>query len=36
MDIYKKFTLTECNKIKNIEFKLNHDIKSIEYYIKIN
>jgi adenylosuccinate lyase len=34
LTIYNQFTLDEANEIKNIEKKINHDVKSIEYYIK--
>ncbi|MFN3939304.1 MAG: adenylosuccinate lyase, partial [Chitinophagales bacterium] len=32
--LYKKFDLSECEKIKAIEKKINHDVKAVEYYIK--
>ena len=32
--IYKNFNNRECENIKIIESKINHDVKSIEYYIK--
>ena len=32
--IYKNFNLEQCIKIKKIEEEINHDVKSIEYYIK--
>ena len=32
--IYNKFTIEECQKIKDIEQTINHDVKSIEYYVK--
>ena len=31
--IYKQFDQTECSKIKKIENVINHDVKSVEYYI---
>ena len=31
--IYKQFNETECLKIKKIENIINHDVKSVEYYI---
>ena len=31
--IMTEFTITECMKIKEIEKSINHDVKSIEYYI---
>ncbi|HET8963074.1 MAG TPA: adenylosuccinate lyase [Chitinophagales bacterium] len=33
-NIYKKFDITECAKIKEIEKTINHDVKAVEYYIK--
>ncbi|MBC8046812.1 MAG: adenylosuccinate lyase [Fimbriimonadaceae bacterium] len=33
-NIYKKFDLKECLKIKQIEEKINHDVKAVEYYLK--
>ena len=33
-DIYKNFNLDECIKLKKIEEKINHDVKSVEYYIR--
>lgn len=33
-DIYKNFNLEECIKLKQIEDKINHDVKSVEYYIR--
>ena len=33
-NIVNEFTLEECVKIKEIEYKINHDVKSIEYYLK--
>ena len=32
--IYENFDLQECIKLKQIECKTNHDVKSIEYYIR--
>lgn len=32
--IYKKFDLTACERIKEIEAVINHDVKAVEYYIK--
>lgn len=32
-DLYKKFNLIECEKIKGIERKCNHDVKAVEYYL---
>ncbi len=32
--IYKKLDLAECIKIKEIENKINHDVKAVEYYLK--
>src|SRR3989338_2668289 len=34
LDIHKKFSLNEAQKVKEIEKKTNHDIKAVEYYIK--
>lgn len=33
-DIINKFSLEEAEKIKEIERNINHDVKSIEYYIR--
>lgn len=33
-NIYKKFDIAECAKIKEIEKTINHDVKAVEYYIK--
>ncbi|MCX7954913.1 MAG: adenylosuccinate lyase [Bacteroidales bacterium] len=33
-NIFLKFNITEAKKIKEIEKKTNHDVKSIEYYIR--
>ena len=30
--LYKNFNLVECEKIKEIEKKCNHDVKAVEYY----
>jgi len=35
MDIITKFDVEEANKVKIIENKINHDVKAIEFYIKI-
>jgi adenylosuccinate lyase len=32
--LYKDFSLTDANNIKDIEKTTNHDIKAIEYFIK--
>lgn len=32
--IYKGFTLTDAQAIKEIEKTINHDVKAVEYYIK--
>tara|TARA_B000000475_G_C15974811_1_gene438527 strand:- start:101 stop:1456 length:1356 start_codon:yes stop_codon:yes gene_type:complete len=32
-NIYKKFSKVDCLEIKNIESKINHDVKAVEYYI---
>lgn len=32
--IYKKFSVQDCQAIKAIEAKINHDVKAVEYYIK--
>src|SRR5436190_21465172 len=32
--IYKRFNIEECKIIKNYELKINHDVKSVEYYLK--
>ena len=32
--IYKKFSPDDCMVIKQIENKINHDVKAVEYYIK--
>ena len=31
--LYKNFNLVECEKIKEIEKKCNHDVKAVEYYL---
>ena len=33
--IYTDFDIKECIKIKEIEKRINHDVKSIEYYLHI-
>jgi adenylosuccinate lyase len=33
-NIYKKFNIDDCQKIKSIEAKINHDVKAVEYFIK--
>lgn len=33
-NIIEKFDLTEANKVKKIEKKINHDVKAVEYYLK--
>jgi adenylosuccinate lyase len=33
-NIYKKFNVEECQQIKQIESKINHDVKAVEYFIK--
>ena len=33
-NIYKNFNERECEHIKKIEFQINHDVKSVEYYIR--
>ena len=32
--IYERFNLQECIKLKQIEKITNHDVKSVEYYIR--
>lgn len=32
--IYKKFSLADCQQIKEIEKTINHDVKAVEYFIK--
>ena len=32
--IYSEFNLTDAQRIKSIEKKINHDIKAVEYFIK--
>ena len=32
--IYDNFTLQDCITIKNIEKKINHDVKAVEYFIQ--
>lgn len=33
-DIYKNFSLTDANSIKEIEKITNHDVKAVEYFLK--
>lgn len=33
-NIHQNFTLEECSTVKIVEHTVNHDVKSIEYYIK--
>ena len=33
-NIYRKFSLEDAKKIKEIEKKTNHDVKAVEYFIK--
>ena len=33
-NIYKKFNIDDCQQIKVIEAKINHDVKAVEYFIK--
>ena len=33
-NIYNKFSINDYNKIKDIENKINHDVKSIEYWLR--
>ena len=33
-NIYKKFNIDDCQKIKATEAKINHDVKAVEYFIK--
>lgn len=33
-NIYKKFNIEDCQKIKATEAKINHDVKAVEYFIK--
>ncbi len=32
--IYKSFNMSDCLVIKEIESKINHDVKSVEYFLK--
>lgn len=32
--IYEKFDITKAKRVKEIELTTNHDVKSVEYYIK--
>ena len=34
LDIYKLFSVNDCLKIKEFEQKCNHDVKSVEYFIR--
>ena len=34
-NIYQKFTITDAESVKEIENKIKHDVKSIEYFIKM-
>ena len=34
-NIYKKFTIEDCVLIKNIEQEIKHDVKAVEYFIRI-
>ena len=34
-NIYQKFSISEAESVKEIESKIKHDVKSIEYYIKM-
>ncbi|MDR0506765.1 MAG: adenylosuccinate lyase [Dysgonamonadaceae bacterium] len=33
-NIYKEFTLSDAEKVKEIEHTTNHDVKAVEYFIK--
>ena len=33
-DIYRQFTLTDAQRVKDIEKVTNHDVKAVEYFIK--
>ena len=33
-DIYKNFSLSDAERVKEIEQTTNHDVKAVEYYIK--
>ena len=33
-NIYKKFSPEDCLVLKEIERKINHDVKAVEYYIR--
>ena len=35
-NIYDNFNLSEAKKIKQLEKKINHDVKAVEYYIQKN
>ena len=32
--IYKEFTVEDCQRLKEIESNINHDVKAVEYYIR--
>lgn len=32
-ELYTKFNLIECERVKEIERKCNHDVKAVEYYL---
>jgi len=34
LEIYNNFTVEESEKIKEIEKKINHDVKAVEYYLQ--
>lgn len=34
VSIFEKFKLSDGQKVKNIEKKINHDVKAVEYFIK--
>ena len=33
-DIYRQFTTTDAQRVKDIEKVTNHDVKAVEYFIK--
>ena len=33
-DIYRKFTVADAERVKDIEKVTNHDVKAVEYFIK--
>ena len=35
-DVYRKFTLEDARRIKEIESEINHDVKAVEYFIVEN